>query len=220
MTGRVTLAISASAALALAPCAPTQAKPIAFADGTTVMGEWGGTTMREVQVFYAPRYDLSVGGGYEQLISDLNGATTNIVYGRVNYLWKRWNLEDAQANVFVWGGLGGARVRNQSGDLLTGNAGAQFDYETRRIYFSAKTDFQHSSEFAYRIDTAQFGVALYPHEFNTLATWVVVQARNYTGGLYNGIESSLLLRLFKGNRWIEAGATNRGHLQAMFMVNF
>jgi hypothetical protein len=220
MTERIALAISVPAVLLLAQCAPSQAKPIAFADGTTVMAEWGGTTMREAQIFYAPRYDVSVGGGYEQLISDLNGTTTNIVYGRVNYLAKRWNLEDAQANIFVWGGLGGAHSTHQSGDVLTGNGGAQFDYETRRIYFSAKTDLQHSSEFSYRIDTAQFGVALYPHEFNTLATWVVVQARNYTGGLYNGIESALLLRLFKGNRWIEAGVTNGGHLQAMFMIDF
>jgi len=30
----------------------------------------------------------------------------------------------------------------------------------------------------------------------------------------------LLLRLFKGNTWIEAGATTDGKLQAMFMVNF
>jgi hypothetical protein len=35
------------------------AKPIAFANGTTVMVKYGGNTMREAQMFYAPRFDLS-----------------------------------------------------------------------------------------------------------------------------------------------------------------
>ena len=41
-----------------------QAKPIAFANGTTVMAEYGAGTMRELQVFYAPRYFLSTGLGH------------------------------------------------------------------------------------------------------------------------------------------------------------
>ena len=88
------------------------------------------------------------------------------------------------------------------------------------VYFSAKTDLQHSSIFSDRVDTAQFGLSPVPHDFNTLATWVVVQARRYTPNIYQGTEGALLLRFFKGNRWIEAGITNGGHLQAMFMVDF
>ena len=39
------------------------AKPIAFAHGTTVMAEYGAGTMKEAQVFYAPKYFLSLGAG-------------------------------------------------------------------------------------------------------------------------------------------------------------
>src|SRR3954463_10233648 len=84
------------------------AKPIAFSHGTTVMAEYGAGTMKEAQVFYAPKYFLSLGAGYLSLESDIDDRRREITYGRVNYLAKRWNMEQAQANVFVWGGAGTA----------------------------------------------------------------------------------------------------------------
>jgi len=214
--------LSTAVALALLSAGPLRAvaKPIAFANGTSVMAEYGGNTMREAQVFYAPRFDLSIGGGVVRLASDLDGRQRDIRYLRVNYLPKRWNLESAQANVFVWGGLGTAELSERRGSVFAQNLGAQFDYETRRIYLSAKTDLQRSSAFSHRIDTVQIGIAPYAHDYDTLATWLLVQGRRYSGNLYDGTETAVLLRLFKGNKWVEAGVTNDGKLQAMFMFNF
>ena len=196
------------------------AKPIAYAEGTTVMAEYGAGTMIEAQLFYAPRFDYSVGGGHLELASDETAAVRLINDGRLNYLAHRWNLDDAQANVFVWGGLGGATGNTFSGTVLAENAGAQVDYETRRVYGSLKSDFHRSTEFSHRIDTLQLGVAPYKHDYSGLATWFVVQARQYTGGIHQGIDAALLLRLFKGGAWIEAGVSNDGKLQAMAMFNF
>ena len=206
--------------LMLALSLVSEAKPIAFADGTTVMLEYGAGTMKEAQVFYAPRYDLSVGGGHVEFDSSETAAVERVTYARLNLLARRWNLSDAQANIFVWGGLGGATGNHFSGTELAGNAGAQFDYETRRIYASLKTDWQRAADLEHRVDTLQLGFAPYKHDYNGLATWFVYQARDYTGGLYRGVEQALLLRLFKGGAWIEAGITNSHHLQAMLMVNF
>jgi hypothetical protein len=200
--------------------AVADAKPIAFAHGTTMMAEYGAGTMNEAQIFYAPRYFLSVGGGYLELESDLDGRRREITYARANYLVKRWNLASAQANVFTWGGAGRAYVSESNGHELAFNAGAQADYETRRIYASLKTDLHRAANFSHRIDTLQFGVAPYQHDFDTLATWFVVQGRHYTGGISAGTEWALLLRLFKRGAWVEAGATTDGKLQAMAMVNF
>jgi hypothetical protein len=203
----------------VAPCT-VLAKPIAFAGGSTVMAEYGAGTMEELQYLYAPRYDVSFGAGYLKLDSDETSKTRNITYARLNYLVHRWNLDDAQGNVFVWGGLGSATGNTFSGSVLTGNAGAQADYETRRVYASLKTDWQGSSEFSHRIDTLQLGVAPYRDEYGGLATWFLFQARDYTGGIHRGVETALLLRLFKGGIWVEAGITNNGKLQAMAMFNF
>lgn len=208
------------AGVALLAAGAAGAKPIAFAHGTSVMAEYGGNTMREAQVFYAPRFDLSVGGGVVRLASDLDGRQRDIRYLRLNYLPKRWNFESAQANVFVWGGIGSAELSERRGAVFAQNVGAQFDYETRRLYFSVKTDLQRAAAFSHRIDTVQFGLAPYAHDYNTLATWLLVQARQYSGNLYDGTETAVLLRLFKGNKWVEAGVTNDGLLQAMFMFNF
>jgi hypothetical protein len=210
--------IASAGALAwLASTAP--AKPIAFADGTTVMLEYGGGTMNEAQVFYAPKYYWSLGAGYLDL-SLPDGRQRGITYARANYLAKRWNMKAAQANVFVWGGAGNAHVSEIQGSRFAWNAGAQIDYETRRVYGSLKTELHRSSAFSHRIDTLQLGIAPYEHDYDTVATWFVVQARNGTGGMDRDAEWALLLRLFKGGAWIEAGATDEGKLQAMAMVNF
>jgi hypothetical protein len=196
------------------------AKPIAFAHGTTVMAEYGAGTMNEAQIFYAPKYFWSLGLGYTELDSNVLDRRREITYARVNYLAKRWNLESAQANIFTWGGVGNAYDSETRSHELTWNAGGQVDYETRRVYGSLKTDYFHSSAFSHRIDTLQLGIAPYEHDIDTLATWFVVQARQYTEQIHDGVEWAFLLRLFKKGAWIEAGATTEGRLQAMAMVNF
>jgi hypothetical protein len=212
--------IACASALAMCGVATAQAKPIAFADGTTVMAEYGAGTMNEVQGFYAPSYRYSVGGGHLSLQSDLNDNTRDITYARINYLPKRWNFESAQANTFVWSSVGRAHLGESGDNQFAWNVGGQFDYETRRIYASLRTDLHEAKSYSHRIDTLQLGVAPYAHDYQTLAVWFVLQARRYTGGLYDGTEYAGLLRLFKRNAWIEAGLTQDGNVQAMLMFNF
>jgi hypothetical protein len=196
------------------------AKPIAFADGWTVMGEYGAGTMTEVQGFYAPTFRYSFGGGHLSLNSDVNEDTRDITYLRLNYLPKRWNFESAQANVFVWASAGRAHIGETGDNQFAWNVGGQVDYETRRVYASLRSDLHEASAYSHRIDTLQLGVAPYAHDYETLAVWFVLQARRYTGELYDGTEVAALVRLFRRNAWIEAGATQDGKLQAMLMFNF
>jgi hypothetical protein len=210
---------TASIAVCAAACV-AHAKPIAFAQGTTVMGEYGAGTMTELQAFYAPTFRYSLGASRLTLDSAIDGATRDVTYFRANYLPKRWNMESAQANVFVWGGIGHARIGETGDDQFAWNVGGQVDYETRRVYASLRTDLHEASAYSHRIDTLQLGIAPYEHDYQTLAVWVVIQARQYTGGIFQGTEYAALLRLFKGNAWLEAGATEDGKLQAMLMFNF
>jgi hypothetical protein len=212
--------VQSMALVMMTACASAVAKPIAFADGTTVMAEYGAGTMTEIQAFYAPSFRYSLGGGHLSLNSAENDETRDITYLRANYLPKRWNFESAQANVFVWGGLGRAHIGETGDNQFTWNAGGQLDYETRRIYASLRTDYYNASAFSHRIDTLQLGIAPYEHDYNTLAVWFVIQAREYTGELFDGTEWAALIRLFKHNAWVEAGATREGKLQAMLMFNF
>jgi hypothetical protein len=221
------------------------ARPIVLAEGTTVMGEYGAGTMSEFQAFYAPSYRYSLGVGYLKLNSHVDplpagttggghghggGAVTaagqsdashDISYVRVNYLPKRWNMESAQANVLVWGSLGQVNAWTADAWDFAWNVGGQLDYETRRIYASVRTDLYEASIASHRIDTLQLGLAPYKHDYNTLALWFVVQARQYAGEtIHEGTEISALLRLFTRKTWMEAGVTQDGRVQAMLMVNF
>lgn len=205
--------------LGLLPVA-VAAKPIAFAKGTTIMLEYGAGTMNEMQLFYAPRYWYSAGGGWLELTSEDGSTQRHITYLRGNLLAKRWNMPAAQANVFVWGGLGRATGNDFDGSTLARNVGFQADYETRRVYGAFRSDLQESDHFSHRIDTLQLGWAPYKHDYDTLATWLVVQGRRYTGDLFEGTETAFLVRFFKGGTWVEIGATTDGKLQAMAMFNF
>lgn len=207
-------------AVALMFPALVAAKPIAFANGTTIMAEYGAGTMEEVQAFYAPYYWLSLGGGSLRLDSDETDRTRSIEYLRVNYLAKRWNLDDAQANVYVWGGLGTATGNDFRGSRLDRDAGFQADYETRRVYASFVSDLHESSAYSHRVDTLQLGFAPHETDYHDLAVWFVLQARDYTGDIHRGTEYAALLRLFKGGAWVEAGFTGDGKPQIMMMFNF
>lgn len=177
--------------------------------------------MQEAQLFYAPSHAWSLGPGWAKLEEEDGAFTREVAYLRSNHLLKRWNLPAAQANVFGWGGLGSARGSTFEDREFAQNAGVQFDYETLRVYGSIKTDWQHAQDaFAHRVDTLQLGYAPYPHAYDGIATWVLLQARTYTGGLYDGVELAALLRLFRGPLWLEAGATADGTLQAMIMFNY
>jgi hypothetical protein len=211
--------VAACGLLALSPLAAS-AKPIAFAHGTTAMAEAGAGTMNELQLFHAPRYWFSAGGGWLELRSEDGGLHREIAYVRANFLVHRWNLPHAQANVFAWGGVGHATGNDFAGGLASVNAGFQVDYETRRLYAALRSDLHESDAFSHRIDTLQLGWAPYAHDYDTLATWIVVQGRRYTGGIAEGTEAALLVRLFKGGTWVELGATTDGHVQAMAMFNF
>jgi hypothetical protein len=144
--------------MTVACAVPTCAKPIAFADGTTAMLEHGAGTMQEIQIFYAPRFNYSIGGGHLDLDSDIDTKTRHITYARLNWLAHRWNQASAQANLFVWGGLGSATGNTFDGNRAAINTGVQADYETRRIYTSLKFELDRSSVFSHRIDTLQLGV--------------------------------------------------------------
>ena len=203
------------------------AKPIAFQDGWTVMGELGTDTMREAQVFYAPKYWWSGGLSYTRLTAHDRRFEREIPNVQLNYLVRRWNLPAAQANVFAWGGVGAARgydgtpQRTRFSNVATWHAGAQADYETRRIYSSLKTDWFRSSRFSHRVDTLQLGVAPYEHDYEDLAVWFLVQARRISGDVMDmKTEWVPMVRLFKGNFWIEAGANRDRRLQLMVMMNF
>ena len=196
------------------------AKPIAFSHGTTVMAEYGAGTMNEAQVFYAPKYFLSLGAGISRARKRHRSPAPRD-HLRARQLPREALEHEGRAGQRVRVGRRGPglRERDQRSRVHRQCRRAVRLRNAPRLRF-AQDRLYASSAFSHRIDTLQLGLAPYKHDYDKLATWVVVQGRRYTGGIHDGTEWALLLRLFKGGGWIEAGVTDDGKLQAMAMVNF
>ncbi len=145
-------------ALAAALAAPAHARPIAYTGATTVMADVGSDT-REFSVFHAPSFRWSAGGGWHAFESGDGATEREIAYLRGNRLLERWNLPNAQANVFVWGSIGRATGNDFDGSQAAYNAGFQADYETLRFYSMVKSEWWHADAFTHRMDTAKLGFA-------------------------------------------------------------
>lgn len=222
-----------SAALAAASAAaPALAKPIAYQDGTTAVFDYG-PHMREAQVFYAPDVNSSIGAGWVRVVlndystdTHAHGAGTSfpdnldIAYFRANLLAQRWNFTGAQANVYLWGGLGTANSNTRAGPDTVPNAGFQLDAETLRYYTSLKTDWHSTFGFTWGMSTLQVGVAPYLHGYHGLATWLVLQGHSMNGTLHRETGGAGLVRLFWRGTWLQAGADFKGKPVAQLMFNF
>jgi hypothetical protein len=203
---------------------PAFAKPIAFADGTTFMHE-RDRNMFETNLFYAPKVWFSLGASASFMQSDDKTKRHEAAYAQLNFLVKRWNMSDAQANVFVSGALGEARVReihpagNIDERITAQRLAMQGDYETRQFYTSFKIDTHASSRYFDRFDTFQIGFSPIAHDYDELAIWLIAQVKK-SRGMDDKTEGGAFLRLFKGNIWVELGMTERRKSQLMLMINY
>lgn len=218
-----------------------EAKPVFSGSGSTAMVEYREGTMRDVQLYHAPDFNWSVGLTHTVLDSHGGQHEFDATYARINVLLRRWNLENAQANIIGWGGLGTANLKLPlnpvPGDdghghggppptawreytINSTNWGGQIDYETLRWYAAFRTDLQDTPKYWHRVDTVELGFAPYRHKVDSLATWILLSASNYAGNLHDGTETALLLRFFRKRVWVEAGATTKGEVRASAMFSF
>lgn len=135
-----------------------------------------------------------------------------------NWLLHRWNLPEAQANLYFGLGAGAAK---QDGDEAA-PAGLGFfraDYETRRIYTAFESKFIGSEDVSRAVTSASFGVAPYKAEFEELNTWLIVQFE-HVSGMEDDLDIIPKIRLFKGPYFLELGCSLDGDPLINFMIHF
>ncbi len=207
-----------AAPLALLVCASTQARPVSYAGGTMLMSEWSSDARRN-SLSYSPSFRWSAEVGQFRIDELDTDPALEIRYLRLNRLAKRWNLPSAQANAFVWAGLGESSGRAGIQGHSTRNLGFQLDYETRKIYTAMQSDWFHSRGFMHRLDSVSLGWAPYEHDYDRFATWLVAKASRRSGSDPKS-GSALLLRLFNDTYWAELGFDNNGRPLGLLMINF
>lgn len=201
-----------------------QAKPIAFADGWTFMHE-RDSDMIQTDLYYAPTVWFSLGPSTAIARSDDDLTRRESVIFHTNFLLQRWNLPQAQGNLFATAGLGRVKtIKSETGQRRTTSETTQHltvqgDYETRQFYSSFKVDAHRAASFLDRTDTVQLGFSPYAHDYEDLAVWFVGQVKKKRG-INDETESGAFLRLFKKNIWVEIGMTERRKSTFMLMINY
>ena len=138
-------------------------------------------------------------------------------------LAKRWNMPDAQANIFWMAGAGAAfdDVASAGGDAEpAAYVGVEADWENRRFY----TLYQARAFWAEDIDETfsqrlRLGVAPYVAEAGALHTWAILQI-DHEPEEENSVSVTPVIRLFQNAVLAEAGVSLDGDAFASLMFYF
>ena len=142
----------------------------------------------ENSLHYSPKYYYSF--GVRSLFSD--EFKFNGLYG--SYLLKRWNLPEAQSNIFTYGAVG-----VDQNEQFMGHYGIQADYETRQIYTLYNYQAYNGKNNLFDNHMVRLGFAPYKAGFDDLNLWLI--------GEYNSSDNNLtpLVRMFYKNVLWEVG---------------
>ena len=133
-----------------------------------------------------------------------------------NFLIKRWNQDDSQANIYLFSGLG---KKTQAINTKMVHIGAQIDWETRRLY----TQFEsHSflSENTTHLLNIRFGLSPYLSDYNSLHSWLILQITDKITNKNHDITAMPVLRFFIDNYLAEIGSNFSNKHMATLMLHF
>jgi len=179
------------------------ANPVSFKGGYGVMPAYNKDWF-DVQLNYSVTNRYAVGAS--SYYREGRDGTSEFGIGQVNYLVKRWNELDSQANVNASLGFGG-RHDSVKGDGVAVYGAVEADYETRRLYsqLSAET-LQSDDNVQFSRYRARGGIAPYKAMFDELNAWLVMQV-DIMPEMEDSVRVTPMVRLFYTNFVLEAGAS-------------
>jgi DNA-binding transcriptional MerR regulator len=199
-------------ALLVSPRA-AEAKPIPFAGGWMVMQE-NSQSENLLHIVYSPVKDVAVGYSGQWMREDeywLHSA-------QFNYLAKRWNMPEAQGNIFLLSGLG---VAGKDGETEPAAwAGLLADYETRRIFVSYENHVTEAGDIDRSFwQKGRVGVAPYIGGYKDLNTWLMMQV-DHQPGMDETFVVTPLVRFYKGTTLAEFGYSSNDRLLFNWNITF
>ncbi len=165
---------------------------------------------------YSFRSDMAIAGRFMRM--EMKDGTLKYAGLQLDYLLKRWNGENHQANIYVYGGGGGVNFESHEGGAYFG--GAEADAEDRKYFALLKAEYMRptvGNEFAHV--EARLGIAPYEAEYTELATWFMVQAQ-WHPTLVKKLVVTPLARIFYKSFLLESGVSLDGDWMMNFMFHF
>lgn len=191
--------------------------PTSYKGSVGVMGEHS-PLMAHNQLNYSWRHWFATGMHYYR--RPLADTSRNAGLVSTNFLVKRWNKSNLQANLYALGGVGFGDLSGQEeAHYLTG---AQFDIEDRDYYFLVKHKHLFTSDVsAFQSTTVRAGFTPYVGDFDELHSWIIVDVTQMQfSGESPKIDVTPTLRLFYQNLLFEAGYSYNGNFNFNYITHF
>jgi hypothetical protein len=191
------------------------AHPVSYQGALGVM-TWNQPFLSDYWLTYSFRPDTAIAARYMRM--QMKEGDFRLYMPQLDYLVKRWNEADHQANIYVYGGFGGTRFNEQNG--TAGMFGIEADAESRKYFIMGKYEGMlpsigpqfHHGEF-------RVGVAPYEAEYNEVASWLMIQAQ-YHPSLVKSVAITPLARFFYKNVLWETGVSFDGDWMLNLMFHF
>jgi hypothetical protein len=126
-----------------------------------------------------------------------------------NRLVSRWNLPDAQLNLYALLGISAATSTQFSGTQALWQPGLQLDYETRRIYFATSWHGYYSKDVNANRGNISSGFSFYPTEYDEIQPWFIIEAAKTFGTFKQEGKAEITpyFRIIHKRLFAEIGAT-------------
>ena len=197
------------------------AVPMGFEGSVMTMGEFN-QNWREAGFNYAITSRDALGLTHLEFRSDNHKDKREVDTLNYTRLLSRWNLTDAQSNLWLFMGIGEIRgsVDNQSLDSkFIASPGFQFDYETTRIYFATTHKLYRASNLNHDTTSIRAGFSFYEADYDKTQPWLILETK-YTNQISDKIEVIPMLRLINKNIFVEGGVNNSGQPRLNLMYIF
>jgi hypothetical protein len=210
-------AAALASALAFGPGAALAA-PMGFKGSVMAMGDFG-PNWRESWANYAFTARDAIGAGGLYMRSDDETRTRTMAELNYTRLLQRWNLEHAQANVWLFAGVGAIRGNDFAGSKFAYAPGVQVDYETTRVYVAATARLYRASGLNHDFGSLRAGFSFYEADYDEIQPWLLVEARRMRG-LSDKTEITPMLRFIHNRYFVELGVNTDRQARASFMYVF
>lgn len=198
--------------------APLHAAPMGYKNSWMIMGDFS-KTYQEFSFNYSTTANDAIGFSASAMQTDdysKRQQNTEVVYTRKV---ARWNLPNAQANIWFIGGLGSTTGSNFGGSKAMASPGLQVDYETTRFYSMASARVFAAQGATSNITSARLGASFYEVDYDQPQPWIVIEARRMTF-VSNQYEFTPMLRVIHNRYFVEVGANLSGQPRFNFMYNY
>ena len=191
------------------------AHPVSYKDAVGIMS-YNNSKMNEVLLTYSINPKFAVATTY------LRDSQSEFYIPRINFLLKRWNNDDSQANIYLSAGAGYEKFNSNNYGVRLGEVVA--DWENRKYYTYAEHLYLNRDndqntlipEKNYNHTKVRIGFAPFLADYSDLNVWLILQTEKHNN---ESIQSTQFLRFFMKNVLWEIGAGFDGSMAFNFMVH-